>query len=144
MAELITKMGYEGLLYYGTAGSTASTLLTNCVDLDYQQEPQKGETTVKGTGTSPPIETERVTSIKVTITWKMLNKPADTSLAALRAAGSTGAPVALRTKDYSSGTGFDGDCTVSVKNGAPLKGEQTFEFTATPTGESLRTPLLNS
>lgn len=138
------RMGYEGQLFYGTAGSQAATQVTNCVDLEYNTEPEKGETTVRGAGTSPPIVTERVTALKPTITWRMLNKPADTTLAALIAAARAGTAVALRTKSYSSGTGFDGDCTVSVNHGAPLKGEQTFEFVATATDDEGRTPLLNS
>ena len=32
------RMGYEAILYYGTAGSTAATQVTNCVDLDYDVE----------------------------------------------------------------------------------------------------------
>ena len=139
---MATKMGYEGILYIGTAGSTASSQVLNCVDLDYDVQPGRGDTTVRGDGTSPPIETSRVTSLKSTITWKMLNKTTDTFLTAMVAAARTGAAVAIRTKSYSSGLGYDGDCTLSVKNGAPLKGEQTFEFTAEATDE-LRAVLLN-
>ena len=139
-----TRMGYEGQLLYGTAGSTAATLVTNCVDLDYDTAAEKAPTTVRGAGTTPPIETERVTSIKPTITWKMLNKPADTTLSALVAAARTGAAVALRTKSYSAGTGYDGDCTLSVKNGMTLKGEASFDFTATATDDEGRAPLLNA
>ena len=140
---MATNMGYSGILYYGSSGSTASTQVTNCVDLDYSIDVERGDTTVRGDGSVPPIMTSRVTARKVTITWKMLDKTTDTTLTALRAAAATGAAVALRTKNYSSGTGFDGDCTISCKNGMPLKGEATFEFSAEPTDES-RTPLLNS
>lgn len=138
-----TRMGYEGQLLYGTAGSTAGTLVTNCVDLDYDTPSEKAPTTVRGAGTSPPITTERVTGLSASITWKMLNKPADATLAALVAAARTGAAVALRTKSYSAGTGYDGDATLSVKNGMPIKGEQVFEFSATPTDDEGRAPLLN-
>lgn len=140
---MATPMGYEAILYYGSAGSTAATQLTNCQDLEYSLDPEKGETTVRGTGSSVPIVTSRVTAIKPQITWKMIYKTGDASLTALRAAAATGAAVALRYVPVSGGTGFDGDCTLSIKNGAPLKGDQTFEFTAEPTDET-RTPLLNS
>lgn len=138
-----TKMGYEGQLFYGTAGATGSTLVTNCVDLNYDQDPERGDTTVRGDGTSPPIVTSKVTGLKPQITWKMLNKTTDSTLTALLAAAFTGAAVALRTKSYSSGKGFDGDCTLGVKFGAPLKGEATFEFTAEPTDDEGRNPQLN-
>lgn len=138
----VTRMGWEDQLYYGAAGSTAATQVTNCEDLDYNLDPEKGETTVRGAGTSIPIVTEKVTALKPTITWKMLNKPNDTTLAALIAAAKTGAAVALRTKSYSSGLGFDGDVTLGFKKGAPLKGQGVFEFTATATDDEGRTPSL--
>ena len=97
----------------------------------------------RGAGTSPPIDTSRVTSIKPTITWKMLNKPADTTLAALIAAARTGAAVALRTLSHDTGKGYDGDCTLEVKNGMPIDGEQTYDFTAEATDDEGRAPLLN-
>lgn len=140
----LTRRGYEGILYYGTAGGTAATQVTNCEDLDYDVDPEKAETTERGAGSSVPIKTERVVCLGVTLTWKMYNKPADTTLAALVAAARTGAAVALKTKSYSSGTGFDGDCTLAVKQGMPLKGMTMLEFTATPTDDEGRTPALNA
>jgi hypothetical protein len=136
-----TKMGFEGFIYLGTKGSTAATLLTNTRDINYNLEPDKGDTTVRGLGTSPPIKTERVVMIGVTIDWTMLNKTNDTNIATLLTAVTTGNEVAIRTKDHSAGKGFDGDCTISVQQGRPIGGEQTLQFTATPSDE-LRTPAL--
>lgn len=140
---MATPMGYEALLYYGAAGSTAATQITNATDIDYSISPSRGTTTVRGSGSSVPIATSRVTQLDPTITWKMVYKTSDTTLTALRSAAATGAAVAIRYIPKSGGTGFDGDMTLEVKNGAPLNGEQTFEFTAKPTDES-RTPSLNS
>lgn len=140
----LTRRGFEAQLFYGTAGSTAATQITNATDINYNLEPTKASTTVRGAGSNLPIETERVVSIKPTVTWTMLNKPSDTTLAALRAACSTGAAVALRYKSYSSGTGFDGDVTLSIENGAPLNGIATFNLTATATDDEGRDPTLNS
>jgi hypothetical protein len=135
-------MGYEAQLYYGTAGTTAATQITNAIDVDYNLDPERGDTTTRGTGSSPPVVTSRITAIKPTVTFKMLNKPADTTLASLITASTTGAAVAIRTKSYSSGLGFDGDMTLAMKEGAPLKGEGTFEFTCEATEESGRSPSL--
>lgn len=140
----VTKMGWEGELFYGVAGSTAATKITNCRDESYNIEKEYGETTTRGDGSAPPIETQTCVARRVTITWTMINKPADTTLTALLAAAVAGTAVAIRTKSYSSGTGFDGDCEVSANWSKPFKGEQTIEFTATPTLESGRTPLLNA
>ncbi|MCI0361640.1 MAG: hypothetical protein L0211_24415 [Planctomycetaceae bacterium] len=134
-------MGYEGKFYYGTAGATATNLVENVVDLTYDKDTERGSTTIRGDGTKPPIVTSRVTGLKPTITWTMLNRTADTQLAAFRAAAATGAAVAVRTKDHASGKGFDGDVTLTEKEGQPLHGEQTFEFTAEATRE-FRQPQL--
>jgi len=139
MAE---KMGFEGLTYYGTAGSTASTPIVIIRDTTYSVDPTKASTTSKGAGTSAPIETEDVVSLKFSYDFNLTNDITDAAVAALWAAAVAGTPVALRTKDHASGKGFDGDVTLSVKNGAPLAGEQTFDFTATPTKKSGRAPVL--
>jgi len=135
---MATKMGFEGKIYYGVAGSTASTEITNSRDITYTISSSKAPTTVRGSS-GVPLKTERVVELAVSIEWQMTNDTTDTTLAALRTAAAAGSEVALRTKDYSSGKGFDGDVTLDVKNGKPIGGEQTFDFTATPSKES-RTP----
>lgn len=134
------KMGFEGLLYYGTAGTTAATLLENCKDITVTREVEKGNTTVRGDGTVAPIETEHVTVRKIQIEFVMLNDSTDTALAALRTASANATAVALRGKDHSSGKGPDGDFTLSESQPWPLNGEQVITFTATPTRGSGRTP----
>lgn len=134
-----TKMGYEAQLFIGAAGSTPATQMTNCVDLEYNMDPETGDTSTRGDGTSVPVATEKVTGLKPEITFKALSRPSDTTLAALLAAAFTGGAMAARYKNHSSGKGYDGDVNVKVKNGAPLKGEQTFEFTLTA-NDQLRDP----
>jgi hypothetical protein len=102
---------------------------------------RRASTLERGTGSAPPIECESVTVRKVSISFKMLNKDGDTTLTALLAAAYGGTPVALRTKDKSAGKGYDGDCNLTVKHGKPIKGEQVFDFSATPNDDQ-RTPEL--
>jgi len=135
------KMGFEGMLYYGAPGSTASTLITNCKDITVSRDVERGNTTVRGDSTVAPIETEHVTLRKLQIEWVMLNDSTDTTLEALRVAVAAGAAVALRGKDFSSGKGPDGDFTLSQSDPWPLAGEQAITFTATPTRGSGRTPV---
>lgn len=137
------KRGYEGQLYYGTAGSTATNQLLNVEDLSYQTEPELIETTVRGLGTSVPVKVEDSVALAATITWSMLLDATDTHLTALIAASRTGAAVALRTKSYSSGLGFDGDCIVQATHEMTLKGQSKVNFTASPTDQAGRTPSLN-
>ena len=135
------KMGFEGLAYYGVKGSTASTLISNRVDLSFDVDPQMAPTTVAGAGTAPPVETEGVATIKFSATLKMKNVASDAVLPALRSAAAAGNAVALRLQDYASGKGYNGDVNVKETFGGSLNGEQTFDFTFTPNG-ILRTPLL--
>ena len=141
MADTI-RMGFEGRALYGAAGATGSTDLTNTKDITYVMEPEKGDTTVRGAGTSPPIKTEKVTQRVASIEIVHLNDSADANLEAIRVAGYAGNPVAIRTKDYSAGKGFDGDCTGTVSRGKPLNGEQTLQISLTPSRSYGRAPQL--
>ena len=105
---MANKVGYQGLIYYGTAGTTASTLLTNVEDLNYDTEQERVETTTRGDSTAIPKKVEDVVALGCTITWSMFNKTTDNELIALIAAARTGTAVALRTKSWASGLGFDG------------------------------------
>lgn len=133
------RMGYEGKAYYGTAGSTAATELTNSRDISFALSTEKGDTTVRGSS-GVPKKTSRVTQLSVDdIEIVLLNDNSDTSLEAMRVAAAAGTPVAIRLKDYSSGKGFDGDCVLAFSQPYPLAGEQVVTMTCTPTKESGRT-----
>lgn len=139
----VKKQGFEGILLYGVAGSTAATQVTNSRDISETIDIEEGSTTIRGTGASPPINTSRVTGLTYSLDWQMIDKSDDTTLTALKAAAVAGTPVAIRTKSYASGTGFDGDMILKFKKGTPLKGEQTYDFTGMPNDDN-RTPLLNA
>lgn len=136
-------MGFERVLYYGVAGSTAGTQITTARDIKYDIGNSQGETTVGGAGTDAPIETFRVASRTAKLTWNMINRTSDTNLTAIQAAAAAGTPVAIYFKDRSAGKGFDGDVNVTVSKGAPYKGEQTVDIECTPNAES-RAPSLNA
>lgn len=136
-----TKMAYEGQIFIGTAGSTASGQLVNFTDANVNLETEMGDTTVTGDGSAPPIKTERVTQRSPGGDFTMLNKTGDTLLQTLLTAVYAGAPVALREKDYAAGKGFDGDVNLKVSKGRPFNGNQTLQFTWTANDE-LRAPSL--
>jgi hypothetical protein len=136
------KMGFEGQIYTGTAGSTGGMLLTNTGDINYNLDAEKGDTTVRGDGSSVPIKTDSITALGVQIEWDMIHDVTDSALSTLLTAAFAGTAVAIRTKDYAAGKGFDGDCSLTVQDGLPLKGQTTKKFTATPTREAGRMPNL--
>lgn len=140
----VTKMGYEALLYYGAAGSTAATAVTNSRDIKYDNTPVVGDTTVRGDGSAPPKKTGRTVALEASLTWTMVNKSDDTTLTALLAAARTGATVALRCIPHSGSTGLDADAVISVSNGLPLAGESTFDFSVVAFNDDTRAPLYNS
>lgn len=43
-----TYMGFEGVAYYGVAGSTASTLIENATDISFNNENEEGSTAKRG------------------------------------------------------------------------------------------------
>lgn len=134
------KMGFEGLVYYGTAGSTGATLLQNVKDISFDMGVERGDTTVRGDSTAPPIKTEDVVTRLSAIEFTMINDSTDTGFAALMTAANTGAGIALRLKDYSSGKGPDADFTLSVSHTMPLGGEQAVTFSAVPSRSYGRAP----
>lgn len=133
-------MGFEGMLYCGTAGSTAASLVENVKDISLNLDVERGNTTVRGDSSAPPIETEDVTIRKCGIEFGMINDDTDTILQDLLEAASLGTGVALRLKDYSAGKGPDADYTLSVSWGKPLNGEQLITFTASPSRSYGRAP----
>jgi hypothetical protein len=138
------KMGYQGLLFYGTKGSTAATQVTKRVDASFDIDVETGSTTSAGDGTAVPLNTGEATALTGKVTFNMIVDSADSSLVALLAAARTGAPIALRYIRSSGLLGLDADCVLSASEGAPLAGEQTVDFTVVALSKSLRAPLLNA
>jgi hypothetical protein len=138
------KMGYQGLLYYGTKGSTASTQVLKRVDATYEVDVETGSTTSAGDGTTVPINTGEATALTANVTFNMIVDDNDTALVAFRAAAATGNPIALRFIAFTGSTGLDADCVIKMSNGAPLNGEQTVDIEVVALSASLREPTLNS
>jgi hypothetical protein len=139
MAANPITMGFEGLIYYGAPGSTASTQLLNTRDVKISCDPEMGNTTIRGDGSAPPVDTESVTAVKWSMSLNMLQASTDTAVAALLTAAHAPAAVAIRMKSFATGKGADIDCNVKAEQGIPLKGEQTVDFTFTP-NRALRDP----
>lgn len=132
----VRKMSFEGEIYYGVKGSTASTKLTNVRDVNLGIEHEEGDTSERGSGANPPIKYSRVTGRMVSVDWQMLEKSDDTSLSALKTAAAAGTPVAIKLVDYASGTTrFDGDMIVSYKKSEPHGKEMAYTFTGKPNND---------
>lgn len=139
MAE--QKMGFEGLVYTGTANAEATTPIPETRDMAYTLDLDYGDTTARSPDGSLPIETGEPTCRKWSFDFQALNVPGDAVVAGLIAASFAGTVIALRTKDFVSGKGYNGDVTLTHKLGMSLKGEQTLDFTAKPSRRH-RMPVL--
>ncbi len=143
MAAPYEEMGFQTKLYVGTAGQDATTQVENALDVDYKIATQKGPTTNRGTGGLPPITTENVTQRGVTITWGMNNDDDEANLLLFVGAAKTGTPISVKL--VTGGTGvtlFHGDVILEKDYDAPLAGSATYNFTAVPTKQAGRTPIL--
>lgn len=138
------KMGYQGLLFHGTKGSTAATAVLRRVDASYDMDVEVGSTTSAGDGSTVPINTGEATALTGQITFNVIIDSNDTAIVAFRAAAATGNPIALRFIPFTGSTGLDADCVIKITQGAPLKGEQTADIEVVALSASLREPLLNA
>jgi hypothetical protein len=138
------RQGWESTLYRGTAGSTAATQITNATDIELDSTIDYGETTVRGAGTLIPHKDRGPVAIDCKITWTMVVKDSDTSLTVCVAAAvnTTPTPLAIKYVNPVTGTLFDGDCYLKMKDGSPLGGAATYDFEAIPTTDGGREWLL--
>ena len=136
-------MGYEGLLFIGTPGTTATNQVIRATDVDYTNDLEMGEVTSRGDGSAVPIKAERPGCISAEVTFKMVNDESDSDLTTLLAAARAPSPLAIKAFDKTGGQGFDGDMNIKVKLNMPLKGEQSYEFTCT-VNDDYRDPNLNA
>jgi hypothetical protein len=137
------RAGWERMLYYGAAGSTAATAVSvNVTDIDIRTANEYVETTDRGAGTNLPQKTEQQVCVGCEISFKMRYKDGDANVAAFLAASrsvTTPLPKAIKVVRYSGGaTEFDGDCYLEDDSPGPLKDGMEITFTCHPTDDSGR------
>lgn len=104
------KIGFEGKLYHGTAGTTAATEATNVKDLTLDLSASEIDASTRGNGGYKGY----LRGLKdVGISGKSNWNSTDTFLTALRTSFINGTAVAIKALDSASGSGPDGDfiCT---------------------------------
>ena len=136
-------MGYQSPLYYGTKGTTAATQITARVDVTYDIGVETGSTTSAGDGSTVPINTGEATALTGTIAFNVVVDDDSAAIVALLAAAATGNPIALKFLRKTGLLGFDADCILSAKQGAPRSGDATIDFNVEALSASIRTPILN-
>lgn len=137
MAESL--MGFEGKLYWGAAGGTASTLLTIVRDVSYKIDTTDADTSSR----TSILKKNRAAQVSLSIEFETNNDSTNAFVAAARTAAIAGDPIALRTRDKASGWGVDGDFIISIDESQQLTDAQRLKYSAMLTDEN-REPVFGS
>jgi len=139
-------MGFEKILYIGTAGTTAATAVEDLVNVKVTETPQYASTTARTTNGTVPRVSKRVVSLKKVVTFNSLNVLANSEIATMKAAATHLTPasriIAMKVVDQASQTvEFDADVDLSIDRDAQLSAEQDMAFVAT-VDRSTRAPAV--
>lgn len=121
-------LGKDAKLYYGSAGSTAATELTEVSDVTYDDDTSEIDCTTRASGGFKSTETG---FSDITITFTIKAKSGDTGLDAIMSAKQTKTAIALLCRDAAGGAGVDADFKItkmSRKEG--LEDPVTYDCTA--------------
>lgn len=130
------RMGFEGKLYYGTAGTSAATELTIARDVSYRFEIDEADVSDRGS----IINLVDVAGISFSLEFEINNQSTNAFVATMRAAVAAGTPLAFKTEDATSGFGVDGDFVFSDDEQQPLRDAQRLRLVCRPTDSEGRLP----
>jgi hypothetical protein len=137
------RKGHEMVVYYGTAGSTASTQIdANVVDadpggadFDFVDLPDRGD------GSALPLMDEYPVKKNTQPSFSMIYHDSDANMTALLAAADANPPVGKAFKYLRVASGevaFDGDCWIKYSSAGAISEGQTVEFELHPTSAYAR------
>lgn len=126
------RVGFEGKLLWGTAGTTAPTELTIAIDVSYKFEPTKADVSDR----ESIIDYDKVAGIKFSLEFNCTNNDSNAFVAAARAAAAAGSLIAFRTRDKAAGWGCDGDFSISLDESQPNRDKQQIKISATPCNDN--------
>lgn len=106
MADLI---GLNAKLYRGTAGSSATTEMTNVRNLTLNLEAAEADTSRRGSS----WRLRETTLLDGSIEWEMIDNDTDADRAAIMSAFMNKTLIALFPKDKASGAGLDADWKIT-------------------------------
>lgn len=130
------RMGFEGLLLWGAAGSAGTTELKIARDVSYKFENAEADISDR----SSIINLYEVGGVDFSLEFEINNQDTNAFIAAVRAAAVAGTAIAFRTRDKTAGWGVDGDFIVSVDESQALRDAQRIKISAKPTDKNGRNP----
>jgi hypothetical protein len=125
------KLGMEAKLYYGAAGATATTELTNVKDVTLNLESGEADVTTRANaGWRATIGTLKTGSVEFEMIWDS----DDAGFTAIKDAYFANTPIALAILDEAGGEGLDADFSItSFSRKEALEEAITVSVTAKPT-----------
>jgi len=125
------KLGMDAKVYYGAAGSTASTELINVKDVTLNLETGEADVTTRGNqGWRATVATLKNGTVEFEMVWDT----GDAGFAAIKNAYFNNAPIALAILDGDDGEGLDADFSITnFSRNEPLEEAITVSVTAKPT-----------
>jgi hypothetical protein len=125
------KLGMEAKLYYGAAGATAATELTNVKDVTLNLESGEADVTTRGnSGWRATVGTLKTGSVEFEMIWDS----DDAGFAAIKDAYFNNEPIALAILDGAGGEGLDADFSITnFSRKEALEEAITVSVTAKPT-----------
>lgn len=132
------RMGHEMAVYYGTAGTTATTQIDKHLidadpggaDFDFVDLPDRGD------GSGLPHMDEYPVKKNIAPTFSMVYEDSETHITALLAAADANPPTGKAIKferTVSGEVAFDGDCWLKYSSPGAIGDGQTVEFECHPT-----------
>ena len=125
------RLGMEAKIYHGTAGTTATTELTNVKDVTLNLETGEADVTTRGnSGWRATVGTLKDGSVEFEMVWDS----DDSGFTAIKNAYFNNTPIALAILDYENGEGLDADFSITnFSRNEPLEEAITVSVTAKPT-----------
>jgi hypothetical protein len=125
------KLGMEAKLYYGAAGATATSELTNVKDVTLNLESGEADVTTRANaGWRATVGTLKTGSVEFEMIWDS----DDLGFTAIKDAYFANTPIALAILDEAGGEGLDADFSItSFSRKEALEEAITVSVTAKPT-----------
>jgi hypothetical protein len=125
------KLGMEAKLYYGAAGATATSELTNVKDVTLNLESGEADVTTRANaGWRATVGTLKTGSVEFEMIWDS----DDLGFTAIKDAYFNNTPIALAILDGPGGEGLDADFSVTnFTRNEPLEEAITVNVTVKPT-----------
>ncbi len=124
-------LGIQGILLVGDAGATPTVALADETDVNLDCNNSMAKYATRG----QPRMNSRCTTQELAMDFTVVKDFTNASFVALHAAAMGGVPIAIKALDHTSGYGWDADWNVSCKEGQPLEGFNTVQFSCAFTSD---------